>query len=139
MGGSDNETGTNAINTPDGGYFLAGSTFSGISGDKTEESRGQSDYWVLKLESNSLTFSNPILANIKVFPNPTTEQININFDKEFSGTIIQTDALGKEMKQAHFSDVKYAVFQLIGEDGVYYLTFLTQNGEKESCKVIKKK
>lgn len=139
IGGSDNETGTNAINTPDGEYFVAGSTFSGISGDKTEASRGQSDYWVLKLESNSLTFSNPILAGYKVFPNPTTELVNINFDKEFLGTIIQTDALGKEIKQVNFSDVKNVAFHLFGEDGVYYLTFLTQSGEKESCKIIKKK
>jgi hypothetical protein len=139
IGGNDNEAGTNIIEISGGGYFVAGSTFSGISGDKTEASRGQSDYWVLKLESNSLTFSNPILAGYKVFPNPTTELVNINFDKEFSGTIIQTDALGKEIKQVYFSDVKNVAFHLIGENGVYYLTFLTHSGEKESCKVIKKK
>jgi len=139
IGGSESEGLTNIIETPDGGYFVAGSSLSGISGDKTEASRGQSDYWVLKLESNSLTFSNPILAGYKVFPNPTTELVNINFDKEFSGTIIQTDALGKEIKQVYFSDVKNVAFHLIGENGVYYLTFLTHSGEKESCKVIKKK
>jgi hypothetical protein len=139
IGGSEKEAGTNVIEISGGGYFVAGSTFSGISGEKTEDSRGQSDYWVLKLESNSLTFSNPILAGYKVFPNPTTELVNINFDKEFSGTIIQTDALGKEIKQVYFSDVKNVAFHLIGENGVYYLTFLTHSGEKESCKVIKKK
>jgi hypothetical protein len=139
IGGSESEGLTNIIETPDGGYFVAGSSLSGISGDKTEVSRGQSDYWVLKLESNSLTFSNPILAGYKLFPNPTTELVNINFDKEFSGTIIQTDALGKEIKQVYFSDVKNVAFHLIGENGVYYLTFLTHSGEKESCKVIKKK
>lgn len=34
----------------DGGYILAGSSDSGISGDKTEASQGASDYWVIKLE-----------------------------------------------------------------------------------------
>ncbi|MFY7743689.1 MAG: T9SS type A sorting domain-containing protein [Flavobacterium sp.] len=138
IGGSESEGLTNIIETPDGGYFVGGSSLSGISGEKSEASRGQSDYWVLKLESNSLTFSNPILTGYKVFPNPTTELVNINFDKEFSGTIIQTDALGK-VKQVNFSDVKNVSFTLFGEDGVYYLTFLTQSGEKESCKIIKKK
>jgi hypothetical protein len=137
MGGSEGDGGTNIIETPDGGYFVAGSSLSGISGEKTEDSRGQSDYWVLKLESNSLTFSNPILAGIKVYPNPTTELVNINFDKEFTGSIIQTDMLGKDLRQIYFSDVKNVTFQLDGEDGVYFLTLITNSGEKESIKIIK--
>ncbi|WP_396149984.1 T9SS type A sorting domain-containing protein [Flavobacterium sp.] len=139
MGGSEGDGGTNIIETPDGGYFVAGSSLSGISGEKTEDSRGQSDYWVLKLESNSLTFSNPILAGIKVYPNPTTELVNINFDKEFTGSIIQTDMLGKDLRQIYFSDVKNVTFQLDGEDGVYFLTLITNSGEKDSIKIIKKK
>jgi len=37
--------------TQDGGYVLAGMSYSGFGGDKTEESRGNSDYWLLKLDS----------------------------------------------------------------------------------------
>ena len=37
--------------TSDGGYFVAGSSFSGISGDKTQASRGSWDYWTLRLDS----------------------------------------------------------------------------------------
>lgn len=36
--------------TPDGGYLLAGSTFSDSNGDKTENSKGGFDYWVVKLD-----------------------------------------------------------------------------------------
>ncbi len=37
--------------TGDGGYFIGGESTSNASGDKTENSRGQNDYWVLKLNA----------------------------------------------------------------------------------------
>lgn len=37
--------------TEDGGYILAGSSFSSISGDKTESNKGGSDLWILKIDS----------------------------------------------------------------------------------------
>jgi type IX secretion system substrate protein len=36
--------------TKDRGYLLGGSSSSNISGDKTENSRGSNDYWVVKLD-----------------------------------------------------------------------------------------
>jgi hypothetical protein len=40
-----------AEQTTDGGYILGGYSISGISGDKTEESIGAEDYWVVKLNA----------------------------------------------------------------------------------------
>ncbi len=40
--------------TSDGGYILGGETQSGISGDKTEASRGGVDYWIVKTDSNGV-------------------------------------------------------------------------------------
>ncbi|MDO7873730.1 T9SS type A sorting domain-containing protein [Hymenobacter sp. ASUV-10] len=37
--------------TPDGGYLLGGSSRSGSNGDKTEPSRGDTDYWVVKVDA----------------------------------------------------------------------------------------
>src|SRR5438477_555068 len=37
--------------TSDGGYILGGSSFSGISGDKTQASQGANDYWIVKTDS----------------------------------------------------------------------------------------
>lgn len=37
--------------TPDGGYIVGATSASGISGEKTEPSRGIGDYWILKLDS----------------------------------------------------------------------------------------
>ncbi|MBL4754797.1 MAG: T9SS type A sorting domain-containing protein [Flavobacteriales bacterium] len=47
--------------TSDGGYILGGYSFSNISGDKTENSQGSADYWVLKLDtSGAIQWQNSI-------------------------------------------------------------------------------
>lgn len=51
IGGSDEDVLTCVEQTSDHGYIIGGDSYSGISGDKTEASRGNSDYWVLKLDS----------------------------------------------------------------------------------------
>ncbi|HEX5151937.1 MAG TPA: choice-of-anchor tandem repeat GloVer-containing protein [Parafilimonas sp.] len=38
--------------TTDGGYILGGFSSSGINGDKTEASKGQSDYWIVKIDGS---------------------------------------------------------------------------------------
>jgi hypothetical protein len=51
FGGSDLD-GLNALQrTSDGGYILGGYSYSLISGEKTEDPKGSSDYWVVKVDS----------------------------------------------------------------------------------------
>ncbi|MDN3687135.1 hypothetical protein [Cyclobacterium jeungdonense] len=40
------------IPTSDGGYLLAGYSYSPASGDKSEDSKGEWDYWVVKIDAN---------------------------------------------------------------------------------------
>lgn len=40
------------ITTLDGGFLLAGDSKSNISGDKTENSKGERDYWIVKLKAD---------------------------------------------------------------------------------------
>ena len=49
-GGSDDDYLNRIIPTKDGGYLLAGSSLSGKSGDKTEASRGDRDYCIVKVD-----------------------------------------------------------------------------------------
>ena len=50
FGGSDAENLDVLIATSDGGYLLAGDSYSGATGEKTENSRGLSDFWVVKID-----------------------------------------------------------------------------------------
>jgi hypothetical protein len=49
FGGNDVERLFSLQQTTDGGYILGGESLSGISGDKTETSRGNFDFWVVKI------------------------------------------------------------------------------------------
>ncbi len=51
IGGAGNDRLQSIHQTPDGGYIVAGYSTSGISGEKTEASYGDEDYWVLKLDA----------------------------------------------------------------------------------------
>ncbi|WP_119792549.1 T9SS type B sorting domain-containing protein [Flavobacterium anhuiense] len=64
IGGSSNDHLVSAKETKDGGYILGGYSSSGISGEKTQNSRGGDDYWIVRLDSNR----------------------NIVWDKTFGGT-----------------------------------------------------
>jgi hypothetical protein len=51
FGGDQGEVISSLQQTSDGGYILGGTSYSGVGGDKTEISRGEGDYWVVKLDS----------------------------------------------------------------------------------------
>lgn len=51
FGGDADDTPISVQQTADGGYVLAGNSSSSASGDKSQASRGRSDYWVVKLDN----------------------------------------------------------------------------------------
>jgi hypothetical protein len=51
FGGSDNDELYSLQQTSDGGYILGGYSASGISGNKTDTTRGANDYWVVKTDA----------------------------------------------------------------------------------------
>lgn len=50
FGGSGPDYATDVIHTDDGGFLIGGYSGSDISGDKTEATRGTTDYWIVKLD-----------------------------------------------------------------------------------------
>ncbi|MES2622434.1 MAG: T9SS type A sorting domain-containing protein [Bacteroidota bacterium] len=52
FGGTDQEELSSLLQTADGGYILGGSAKSGISGNKTKITKGDSDYWMVKIDAN---------------------------------------------------------------------------------------
>jgi len=70
FGGSDYDQLNSMQQTADGGFICAGSSDSDISGDKTENSHGGYDFWVLKLDSSgSIQWQNTIGGNGQDFLN----------------------------------------------------------------------
>ncbi|MEH6406019.1 MAG: T9SS type A sorting domain-containing protein, partial [Leeuwenhoekiella sp.] len=52
IGGSQKDTLTTMVATPDGGYLLGGISNSSISSEKSGNSKGKSDYWIVKTDAN---------------------------------------------------------------------------------------
>lgn len=52
IGGNSYDTAISVKETKDGGFIIGGYSSSGVSGEKTENSRGGDDFWVIKLDSN---------------------------------------------------------------------------------------
>lgn len=52
IGGDKKDELSCMVRTPDGGLLAGGSSYSNISGDKTENSRGKADYWIVKFNAN---------------------------------------------------------------------------------------
>ena len=64
IGGSSSDELSSITNTLDGGYILGGASTSGISGDKTENSIGGGDYWIVKIDSlGGIQWQNTIGGN----------------------------------------------------------------------------
>jgi len=51
FGGSGDDILSSSIQTNDGGYILAGYSNSGAGGDKTQNTWGANDYWIIKIDS----------------------------------------------------------------------------------------
>src|SRR5690606_33202957 len=54
IGGNDNDYLYALELTMDGGYIIGGLSYSNISGDKTENSLGGADYWIVKIDSSGI-------------------------------------------------------------------------------------
>jgi hypothetical protein len=52
FGGSDNDRLESLQQTSDGGYILGGSSYSGVSGNKTAVVLGNRDFWVVKIDGD---------------------------------------------------------------------------------------
>jgi len=121
IGGSDGERLPQAIKNLDGSYTIAGQSRSNISGDKTENSRGDYDFWIIKhtqtlgLEENSFT------SSITLYPNPAKNTLQLNTqDKTINQVNIYT-MTGSKVLQLDVDTVSPSVDVSSLASGVYFV------------------
>ena len=65
IGGTNEEQFSDVIETSDGGYLVAAESYSDIGGDKSENSQGSFDNWLIKLDaSGNIVWENTIGGNL---------------------------------------------------------------------------
>ena len=145
LGGSGRENLSAVVATADGGYLLAGTSASGISGDKTGASRGENDYWVVKLNpvangpaarvaGNEVAEPRTGPAEIRVYPIPASHSLTVDLtaDQADEVELVVTDVLSKSVLRtvrpvkAGSNELELSVSDL--PSGVYFLR--VNNGQR---------
>jgi hypothetical protein len=121
LGGASEDYASSIQQTSDGGYIVAGTTFSN-NGDVNDENNGNSDIWIVKLiEENTQSLnSTEQLNNFSISPNPTKSQIVINTETLESLNSIQImDNSGKIVKQFETKNSTIQIDISTLENGIY--------------------
>lgn len=122
----------------DDSFILGGTSSSSDSGDKTDVSRGQNDYWIVKLASDNLKTEFFNQTSISVYPNPTKNKLNITFDKIYKKIYLSlNNLLGEEIQQENFVNANKIELDLKASDGIYFLSISNENNQKTTFKIIK--
>ncbi len=108
-GGTGNDQLYSAQPTADGGFILAGTSDSGISGDKTEDRVGNSDFWVIKTDATgNIIWQNDIGG--LMFDNVYSAYETADGGYILGGT--STSGISGDKTEANFGGVDYWIVKL---------------------------
>jgi len=144
VGGSDDEHLNSIVEIAQNKFLLGGNSYSGISGDKTESSRGSADYWIVTLNdktgvsamNSSGQRAGPAITAVKeftVYPNPASDMFYIQTNNR--ANISLTDRSGKIIVTKSIEG-KGSIDVSRVPAGVYYLKN-TATGETQKVDVVK--
>ncbi len=137
LGGDSADTPFTLEQATDGGYISGGITRSSASGDKTEDSRGIHDYWVIKLEAENLSVKKSTLSEAVIaYPVPFKDQLflqyQFNFETDISISIydIKGSLIKKISNEAYITNKKTTLPIEIknSESGLYIIKITTNRG-----------
>jgi hypothetical protein len=139
LGGEQNEQINSAsYSTTDNSFIVGGTTLSSNTGDKTEVSRGLSDYWIVKLQPESLSTHNFNSATVQVYPNPSTQTVNFDFNESYPMLKARTfNLLGQLVNEKTVQNTSNLSIDINGESGVYFVEIENENYEKKTFKIVK--
>ncbi len=136
FGGSGTDDGISMGITNNENYIFAGTSSSDSSGNKTENSHGLSDFWILKTGIDTGIHQQQTEFSVDIYPNPCSNYLNIilynNSDHEFNFS----DMIGRNVFK-FTSETTYNFINLNQfSSGVYFLTISEGTRRKNTFKVI---
>ena len=121
--------------TSDGGFLLGGTSWSNISGDKTENCIGLTDYWIIKLAPDTITSIHSAIPNphssISFSPNPANEYSVISYRFAVGDVLRITDILGRIIFTKTFSSptLNSRLQTLNYLPGIYFVEVISDKGK----------
>ncbi len=105
----------------DGGFLLGGYSESNISADKTENSRGTFDYWIIKHGQTLGMGENTFANTITLYPNPTKNTLQLNTQDQTINQVNIYTMTGSKVLQLEVDSVSPTVDVSSLASGVYYV------------------
>ena len=140
IGGNLYEDYSSIEQTTEGGYILGGRSESSISGDKTENSIGWFDYWIIKLAPDFPTVSDEKVAakeSLLLFPSPATTEVTINFGNTSYFNVQLRNTLGEVLQQTQTTSATLSLNISSYPKGIYFVTVSDENKNSVTGKVVK--
>jgi len=123
IGGNSSDYLQTFIQSSDGNYVLGGDSGSNISGDKTEDSFGQKDYWVIKLNNILGLSENELSNNLTVYPNPTNNTLQLNATNQQIDRVKIFSVKGDLVQQIEGFETSKTIDVSPLASGMYYVQF----------------
>ncbi|WP_310992984.1 T9SS type A sorting domain-containing protein [Aequorivita marina] len=123
IGGANFDGLYSLFQTNDNSFFLGGYSASNISGDKTENSRGEADFWIIKHAQTLSLEENPFNTAITLYPNPTTNTLQLNTQDKIINQINIYTMTGSKVLQLDVDSISPTLDVSSLASGVYYIQF----------------
>ena len=101
--------------------MICGQSSSNISGDKTENSRGEADFWIIKHAATLGLEENPFNTTITLYPNPAKNKLQLNTQDKTIDQINIYTITGSKVLQLEVNTVSPTVDVSGLASGVYYI------------------
>lgn len=121
IGGSEQDGIRTLIQTSDTGYLLGGESISNISGDKTENSKGGYDIWIIKHAATLGLKENAFYKAITLYPNPTKNTLQLNTQDQTIDQVNIYTMTGSKVLQLDADTISPTVDVSSLASGVYYV------------------
>lgn len=112
--------------TTDGSYILEGSSKSNISGDKTEDARGQFDFWIIKHTETLGLEENSLAATVTLFPNPANNTLQIDSNDKTISQIYIYSLSGSKISQIDLDTVSPQIDVSSLASGIYFIQLYSE-------------
>ena len=134
LGGFGSDAATSIQQTSDGGYIVAGDSYS-TNGDVTGNN-GIVDYWVVKLSPSVGVSEITAFNEFNVYPSPTSSQITLKVNANLVGAVYTIyDNMGKVVMSGKIN-TENTVIELDNLSNGIYLFTIGENSQ-QTFKVIK--
>src|SRR5690606_6500573 len=127
IGGSGSDWIFDIIQNNDSSYTIAGNSYSNISGDKTENSQGESDYWIINFSTPLSVADNTFSNSIKLYPNPVKNLLFIIGSEKNIDNLSIYSPLGNVLNNISVNNASATIDVSGLATGIYYIKLNSDN------------